>query len=225
MSAATDVTTWKSVLAAEKEQAYFQEALQFVKQARARGKQIYPPQNAIFNALKLTEYANVKVVIIGQDPYHGPGQAHGLSFSVPKGIAIPPSLQNIYKELHDDIGMPIPSHGCLENWAKQGVLLLNAVLTVEQRQPQSHAKIGWQRFTDRVIEVLNNHPDGLVFMLWGAFAQRKCAGIDRNRHLVLSSVHPSPLSAHRGFFGQHHFSQANAWLRQHERPEIDWNCL
>lgn len=219
----TTVASWTTLLSSEKKQDYFKNILAFVKSERQKGKKIYPPQNEIFNAFKLTPYENLKVVIIGQDPYHGPGQAHGLSFSVKAGVRPPPSLKNIYREINSDIGLPIPTSGCLEQWAKQGVLLLNAVLTVEQSQPQSHAKIGWQRFTDKVIEALNNHPEPLVFMLWGAYAQRKCENIDRNKHLVLTSTHPSPLSAHRGFLGCRHFSKANDWLQKHHKTPIDWS--
>lgn len=218
----TETMTWKSVLAEEKEKEYFQHILDFVKKERAERKQIYPPQKDIFNALKKTPYEHVKVVILGQDPYHGPNQAHGLCFSVQPGIPTPPSLLNIFKELHSDIGFTIPNHGCLEAWTKQGVLLLNTCLTVERGKPQSHSHIGWQRFTDRVIESLNEHPNGIVFLLWGSHAQSKAPLIDATKHRILKAPHPSPLSAHRGFLGCHHFSKANEWLRKHGRSEIDW---
>lgn len=215
--------TWESALAGEKEQPYFQTILNFVKQERQSGKTIYPPQSDIFNALKYTPFDQVKVVIIGQDPYHGPNQAHGLCFSVRPGVAIPPSLQNILKELHDDLGIPMPSHGCLEKWAKQGVLLLNAVLTVEAGKPQSHANMGWEKFTDKVIQVLNEQRDGLIFILWGSPAQRKGAIIDPTRHYILKAPHPSPLSAHRGFLGCRHFSKTNELLKKMGKTPIDWN--
>lgn len=215
--------TWKDAIGAEKEQPYFQHILQQVHNARVGGRIVYPPQNEIFNAFKLTEFSAVKVVILGQDPYHGPNQAHGLAFSVKPGIAPPPSLLNIYKELSDDIcGFEIPHHGYLVDWAKQGVLLLNTVLTVEQGQAHSHAKFGWETFTDRVIEQLNHHREHLVFLLWGSHAQRKGQFIDRNKHAVFTSVHPSPLSAHRGFFGCRHFSKTNNYLHSHGLTEINW---
>ena len=184
---------------------------------------VYPPGKDIFRAFDLTPFDAVKVVILGQDPYHGPGQAHGLSFSVPRGVAIPPSLQNIFAEIRDDLGQPLPDHGCLEAWARQGVLLLNAVLTVRAHQPESHFGRGWEAFTDRAIDELNGRREGLVFMLWGAKAQAKAAKVDGRRHLVLAARHPSPLSAHRGFFGCKHFSQANRWLRDHGGTPIDWS--
>lgn len=164
-----------------------------------------------------------KVVILGQDPYHGPGQAHGLSFSVRPGVRVPPSLQNIFQELHSDLGIAVPNHGCLTHWAEQGVLLLNAALTVEQGRAGSHQGKGWERFTDRVIDCLNRERDGLVFLLWGSYAQKKGALIDTRRHLVLKAPHPSPLSAHRGFLGCRHFSRANAWLAEHGEQPIDWS--
>ena len=184
---------------------------------------IYPPQNEIFNAFKLTEFEQVKVVILGQDPYHGLNQAHGLAFSVKPNVPPPPSLVNMYKELATDIaGFQIPNHGYLVQWAQQGVLLLNTVLTVEQGQAHSHANFGWETFTDRVIAALNQQREHLVFLLWGSHAQKKGQFIDRERHCVLTAPHPSPLSAHRGFFGCHHFSKTNDYLRAHQIGEINW---
>jgi len=223
MTTNTEIKTWKTVLAEEKEKEYFQHILDFIKKERIAGKQIYPPQKDIFNALKETPYDDVKVVILGQDPYHGPNQAHGLCFSVQPGIPAPPSLQNIFKELQTDVGFTIPNHGCLKAWTKQGVLLLNTCLTVERGKPQSHSHIGWQRFTDRVIESLNDHPHGIVFLLWGSHAQSKGALVDVTKHRVLKAPHPSPLSAHRGFFGSAHFSKANACLEKTGRGEINWS--
>ncbi len=214
--------TWSSVLADEKKQPYFQNILDFLSKQRKQGKIIYPQQSEIFNALKLTPFANIKVVIIGQDPYHGPDQAHGLCFSVNHGVATPPSLQNIYKELHSDLGLPIPNHGCLTPWAKQGVLLLNAVLTVQERTPQSHAHIGWQTFTDKIISSLNQHPQGIVFLLWGSYAQKKAELIDTSKHKILMTTHPSPFSAHRGFLGCQHFSKTNQGLMAMGREPVDW---
>ncbi len=215
--------SWHEAIGAEKEQAYFQQILHSVKAERAAGTLVYPPAADVFNAFKVTEFKQVKVVILGQDPYHGAGQAHGLSFSVQAGIAPPPSLVNIYKELADDIaGFQIPAHGCLQHWAEQGVLLLNTVLTVRAGQAHSHAALGWETFTDRVIAMLNQEREGLVFLLWGSHAQKKGAFIDRNRHCVLTAPHPSPLSAYRGFFGCKHFSQANAYLQQQGLAAIDW---
>ena len=222
MTADTMIRTWKTVLAEEKEKDYFNKILDFVKKERTAGKKIYPPQKDIFNALKLTPFENVKVVILGQDPYHGPNQAHGLCFSVQPGIATPPSLKNIYKELHEDIGFTIPNHGYLIDWTKQGVLLLNTSLTVEQGKATSHAHIGWQRFTDRVIESLNEHPESIVFLLWGSHAQSKAALIDARKHRILKAPHPSPLSAHRGFLGCRHFSKANEHLKKQARGPVDW---
>lgn len=217
------VTTWQEAIGAEKQQTYFQDLLAAVRSERAAGVAVYPPAADVFNAFKATEFADVRVVILGQDPYHGPGQAHGLSFSVREGVAIPPSLLNIYKELAADIpGFVIPRHGCLQHWADQGVLLLNTVLTVRAGQAHSHAALGWETFTDKVVEVLDHARQHVVFMLWGSHAQRKGRMIDRSRHLVLSAPHPSPLSAHRGFLGCRHFSQANAYLQAQGLPPIDW---
>lgn len=215
--------TWQQAIGAEKQAPYFQQILDTVRREREQGMTVYPPAAEVFNAFRATEFAGVKVVILGQDPYHGAGQAHGLAFSVRPGVAVPPSLLNIYKELAQDIaGFRIPQHGCLQSWADQGVLLLNTVLTVRAGQAHSHAPLGWERFTDRVVAVLNEAREHLVFMLWGSHAQKKGAIIDRSRHLVLTAPHPSPLSAHRGFFGCRHFSQANGYLKQHGLGEIDW---
>ncbi|MDO4695990.1 MAG: uracil-DNA glycosylase [Neisseria sp.] len=215
--------TWHDVLGGEKQQTYFQDILAAVKAERQSGITVYPPAADVFNAFKTTDFAQVKVVILGQDPYHGAGQAHGLSFSVKYGIEPPPSLKNIYKELADDIaGFRIPHHGCLQAWAEQGVLLLNTVLTVRAGQAHSHAVLDWERFTDKVIRLLAEKREHLVFILWGSHAQKKGAFIDRNRHLVLTSPHPSPLSAYRGFFGSKPFSRANAYLQLYGKTAIDW---
>ncbi|HHF1678559.1 TPA: uracil-DNA glycosylase [Haemophilus influenzae] len=215
--------SWTDVIGKEKVQPYFQHALQQVHLARASGKTIYPPQEEVFNAFKYTAFEDVKVVILGQDPYHGANQAHGLAFSVKPEVAIPPSLLNMYKELTQDIsGFQMPSHGYLVKWAEQGVLLLNTVLTVERGMAHSHANLGWERFTDKVIAVLNEHREKLVFLLWGSHAQKKGQIIDRTRHLVLTAPHPSPLSAHRGFFGCRHFSKTNSYLESNGMKPIDW---
>lgn len=214
---------WTDVIGTEKAQPYFQHALQQVHLARASGKTIYPPQEDVFNAFKYTAFEDVKVVILGQDPYHGANQAHGLAFSVKPEVAIPPSLLNIYKELTQDIsGFQMPSNGYLVKWAEQGVLLLNTVLTVERGMAHSHANLGWERFTDKVIAVLNEHREKLVFLLWGSHAQKKGQIIDRTRHFVLTAPHPSPLSAHRGFFGCRHFSKTNSYLESNGMKPIDW---
>ena len=195
----------------------------FLLQEKQQNKVIYPPSSLIFNALNTTPLDQVKVVIIGQDPYHGPNQAHGLSFSVQRGVALPPSLRNIFHELHTDLGVPIPKHGDLTHWAEQGVLLLNSVLTVEAGQPTSHQKQGWEDFTDHVIDVLNQQREHIVFILWGAYAQRKGQRIDPNKHLILEAAHPSPLSANRGgFFGCKVFSKSNNYLKQNGIEPIDW---
>ncbi|SOD69637.1 uracil-DNA glycosylase [Alysiella filiformis] len=215
--------TWHDVLGEHKTLAYFQNILASVRAERESGQTIYPPASDVFNAFRHTPFADVKVVILGQDPYHNENQAHGLAFSVRHGLAIPPSLLNIYKELADDIvGFRQPEHGCLTHWADQGVLLLNTVLTVRAHQAHSHANLGWEKFTDFVIAQLNQHREHLVFMLWGSHAQKKGAFINRNKHLVLQAPHPSPLSAYRGFFGCKHFSQANDYLQQHHIKPIDW---
>ncbi|HDL5780296.1 TPA: uracil-DNA glycosylase [Mannheimia haemolytica] len=215
--------TWTEALGEEKQKAYFQQILQYVHNERLAGKVIYPPQNEVFSAFALTEFSDVKVVILGQDPYHGPNQAHGLAFSVKPPVAPPPSLVNMYKELSEDIeGFQIPPHGYLIDWAKQGVFMLNTSLTVEQGRAGSHSQIGWEIFTDKVIAQLNQHRDNLVFLLWGSHAQRKGQFIDRNRHCVLASPHPSPLSAYRGFFGCKHFSKANNYLISQGISPINW---
>ena len=214
--------SWKQRLADEFSQPYMVALREFLLQRKRAGAVIYPPGNLIFNALDSTPFERVKVVILGQDPYHGPGQAHGLCFSVREGVEWPPSLRNIYREIADDLGCQPPSSGNLQHWADQGVLLLNAVLTVERGQAASHQGKGWERFTDRVVDELNSGRDGLVFMLWGSYAMKKGAVIDRQRHLVLTAPHPSPLSAHRGFFGCRHFSKANAWLEKRGERPIDW---
>ena len=213
---------WKQLLQREFSDQYMQDLRQFLLSEKARGKRIFPPGDEIFNALNSTAFDNIKVVILGQDPYHGSGQAHGLCFSVKPGVGLPPSLVNIYKELQADVGFKPPTHGCLSYWAEQGVLLLNAVLTVEAGRAASHQGKGWERFTDRVVQLLNEQKSGLVFMLWGSYAQKKGAMIDRQRHLVLQSPHPSPLSASRGFFGNRHFSRANSYLSDRGMEPIDW---
>lgn len=218
----TDVT-WQDLLGAEKQQAYFQSLMAFVAQERASGQVIYPPQQDLFNAFKFCQASNVKVVIIGQDPYHGANQAHGLCFSVRKGNKIPPSLRNIYKELEQDIdSFTSPAHGDLTQWATQGVLLLNTVLTVRNAQAHSHKNQGWERFTDTVINKISSHLEGVVFLLWGSPAQKKTSMIDTSKHYILTAAHPSPLSAHRGFFGCKHFSQANQILEKTGRAVIEW---
>lgn len=214
--------TWQDVIGQEKHKDYFQKIMQFLTEERTKHKVIYPVKEHIFNALKLTSFADTKVVIIGQDPYHGPNQAMGLCFAVNRGIPLPPSLRNIYKELADDLNIPPANHGDLKSWAQQGILLLNATLTVEAGKPQSHANIGWQNFTDMIIQSLNQHPKSIVFLLWGAYAQKKAQLIDTNKHRILKTTHPSPLSAHRGFLGSKVFSKTNELLSQLERSPIDW---
>ncbi len=214
--------SWQPWLNAEFDAPYMQQLKQFLQQEKAAKKIIYPHSSHWFHALEATPLDQVKVVIIGQDPYHQPGQAHGLCFSVRPGIKTPPSLVNIYKELHSDLGVTPVNHGYLESWAKQGVLLLNAVLTVEDSQAASHQGRGWEQFTDRVIATVNEQCEHVVFLLWGSYAQKKGAVIDPQRHLVLKSAHPSPLAAYRGFFGCKHFSQANEYLQRCGRDPIDW---
>ena len=213
---------WKQALAAEFDSDYMQALRDFLLREKQHKKVIYPPGKQIFNAFAHTPFDRVKVVILGQDPYHGPGQAHGLCFSVPEGVRQPPSLVNIFKEIARDLGISPPTHGNLEKWADQGVLLLNATLTVEQGRAGSHQGKGWEQFTDAAIAHLNRDRDGLVFMLWGSYAQKKGAIIDRQRHLVLTAPHPSPLSAHRGFIGCGHFSKANEYLAGLGKGAIDW---
>ncbi|NDA63080.1 MAG: uracil-DNA glycosylase [Chitinophagia bacterium] len=214
--------SWKEVLAPAFKRTSFLQAVTHIKAELASGSTIFPPGSLIFNAFAQTPFSSVKVVILGQDPYHGPGQAHGLSFSVPDGMPIPPSLQNIYKELLDDVGGEIPISGNLTHWAKQGVLLLNAVLTVRANEPASHANIGWMDFTDTVISTLSNKKEGLVFLLWGKFAQEKRVLIDETRHFVLKAAHPSPFSAYRGFLGCKHFSKTNSILEKQGLTPIQW---
>lgn len=213
--------SWKEVLQDQFSQPYFHDLAAFLRKEKEAEKTIYPPGSLIFNAFNITPFQEVKVVILGQDPYHNPGEAMGLSFSVPKGVKIPPSLQNIYKELKDDVGIHIPDHGDLTPWAKQGVFLLNAMLTVERNKPQSHHKIGWQNFTDAVIRKLSEGREQLVFILWGNFAKKKNILIDNSRHLVLEAPHPSPLAG-GAFFGCKHFSKANHYLEQNGKEPIDW---
>lgn len=214
--------SWRDVLQGEKEKDYFKDVMNFVEGERKAGKRIYPPSAHVFSAFALTPFESVKVVIIGQDPYHGEGQAHGLCFSVQPGTPFPPSLQNIFKELRADLGVPIPKQGNLDKWARQGVLLLNAVLTVEEGKAGSHQGKGWEIFTDKVIQELNHRREGIVFLLWGNFAQKKAAQVDTTRHTIFSAAHPSPLSASRGFFGCKHFSKTDEVLRRQGSREIDW---
>ena len=220
--AQTVPAAWQPLLAEEFAKPYWHKLANFLAQLQQTDKIIYPQQAHWFAALEATTPENVRVVILGQDPYHGPGQAHGLSFSVPEGVAIPPSLSNIYREIKRDLGLPVPLKGNLLQWAKQGVLLLNAVLTVERKRAGSHRAQGWENFTDAIIQKLASHYAHIVFMLWGSYAQGKIKFIEQDRHCVLQSPHPSPLSAHRGFIGNRHFSAANQYLEQHGRGTIDW---
>ncbi len=212
---------WDLVLGEEFEKDYFLNIKEFID-SEYNSKTIYPPYDEIFNAFKLTPLGNVKVVILGQDPYHEPGQAHGLAFSTPEGRPIPRSLKNIFKEINEEYGYPIPESGCLEAWAKQGVFLLNTVLTVEKSNANSHSKCGWQTFTDNVIKILNNQKEPVVFLLWGKQAEKKKELITNPNHLVLVTSHPSPFSARRGFFGSNHFKMANEFLKENKKEEIDW---
>ncbi|WP_297005350.1 uracil-DNA glycosylase [Thalassolituus sp. UBA6592] len=214
--------SWQAVLGQEFEQPYMHTLREFLQQEKAAGKVIFPPGPQIFNAFNHTPFDQVRVVIIGQDPYHGPGQAHGLSFSVQPGVKVPPSLVNIFKEIQADLGLQMSGSGDLTPWADQGVLLLNATLTVEQANAGSHQKKGWEEFTDAAIKALNEQRSGLVFVLWGSYAQKKGAVIDQQRHMVLKSPHPSPLSAHRGFFGNHQFSAINQYLLKQGQQPINW---
>lgn len=214
--------SWRRLLAAEFEKPYFAGLVEFVHKEYKAGV-CYPPARLVFNAFNLCPFTDLKVVIIGQDPYHEPGQAHGLCFSVPDGVRFPPSLVNIFKEIEADLGTPVPAYGNLERWARQGVLLLNATLTVRAHAAASHQRQGWETFTDAVISAISRRTDHVVFILWGGYARSKAALIDRGRHLVLESVHPSPLSANRGgWFGNHHFSRANAYLADHGKAAIEW---
>ncbi|OEY66895.1 uracil-DNA glycosylase [Marinobacter sp. X15-166B] len=213
---------WLEHLGGEFEQPYMHDLAAFLRAEEDAGKEIYPARPLLFNALNSTPLERVKVVILGQDPYHGPGQAHGLCFSVRADVPPPPSLVNIYKELQADVDATPPDHGCLQPWAEQGVLLLNSVLTVTRGQAGAHRRKGWETFTDRVVELINRRSEGVVFLLWGKYAHHKGRAIDRNRHQVLEGPHPSPLSAYRGFFGCQHFSRANAWLAQQGKPPVVW---
>lgn len=215
-------SSWKQRLQDEFDLPYMADLRQYLLDRKRNGAVIYPPGKLIFNALDSTPFGQVKIVILGQDPYHGPGQAHGLCFSVPEGVAVPPSLLNVYKEIESDLGHPRPASGNLQSWADQGILLLNAVLTVERGHASAHQGKGWEKFTDRVVAELNAGRENLVFLLWGSYAMKKGAIIDRDRHLVLTAPHPSPLSAHRGFFGCRHFSTANAWLESHGMNPVQW---
>jgi len=214
--------SWKEVLQNEFSKSYFEEIVAFLKTEKAQGKIIYPPGSLIFNAFDKTPFNKLKVLLLGQDPYHGPGQAMGLSFSVPKGVRPPPSLINIFKELHNDVGVPIANTGDLTPWALQGVMLLNAALTVREGDPNSHSKIGWHQFTDAVIKKASAEKEGLVFLLWGSFAHQKQELIDQTKHLVLKAAHPSPYSADKGFFGCRHFSKTNEYLVQQKQHPVDW---
>ena len=213
---------WKKRLQPEFQLDYMISLNSFLEKEKKQKKKIFPNENDYFAAMNLTPFDQVKVVILGQDPFHGEWQAHGLCFSVQKGVRFPPSLKNIFKELNSDIGIETPKHGCLTAWAEQGVLLLNSVLTVEEGNAASHQGQGWEKFTDRIIEHLNNEKESIVFVLWGSYAQKKGAFIDRKKHLVIESPHPSPLSAHRGFFGTKPFSKINEYLKNHGLTEINW---
>ena len=215
--------SWRKRLQVDFDAEYMLELRDFLREQKLLGKTIYPSKDEIFAALNATPFDAVKIVILGQDPYHGPGQAHGLCFSVRQNVPVPPSLRNIYKELAADINFLPPKHGCLNEWAQQGVLLLNCVLTVEESLAASHKGKGWEKFTDSVVNHLNDKAENIVFILWGNYAQKKGAMIDRARHLVLESPHPSPLSASRGFYGNHHFSKSNEYLRAHDVAAIDWH--
>lgn len=215
--------SWGHILAPEFEKDYFKFIVDFLKNEKAAGKQIFPKGSDIFNAFALTPFPNVKAVLLGQDPYHGYGQAHGLCFSVQKGITTPPSLVNMYKELKTDTGIDPPNHGFLESWAQQGLLMLNASLTVESGKPMSHSKIGWEQFTDAVIKCVSEHKSNVVFLLWGRFAQQKEQLIDTSKHLILKSAHPSPFSATMGFFGSQPYTKCNKYLQEHDISPIKWS--
>jgi len=214
--------SWKEILKDEFNKPWFEQIALHIKTEKSQGKTIYPPGSLIFNAFNTTPFNKVKAVILGQDPYHGPGQAHGLCFSVPLGVPCPPSLVNIFKELHEDVGIPVPDHGNLTHWAAQGVFLLNVSLTVRSGEPMSHSKIGWAQFTDEVIKKISARKEHVVFILWGKFAQEKKVLIDGEKHCILKSAHPSPLSAHAGFFGCKHFSRTNEYLMSKGMDPIDW---
>ena len=214
--------SWKAALQDEFEKPYFSAIAETLKQEKAQGETIYPPGKLIFNAFNKTPFEKVKCVILGQDPYHGEGQAHGLCFSVNDGVKPPPSLVNIFKELQDDLGLPVPHSGNLEKWADHGVLLLNAILTVRAHEPTSHSKIGWEQFTDAVIRKISEEKTGVIFLLWGNFARNKKYLIDPDKHFVLEAAHPSPFSANNGFFGCHHFSKANELLKKQNKSPVDW---
>ena len=214
--------SWLAEIGSEFDKPYMKGLSDFLRAEKRAGKTIFPAGDLIFNALDSTPFDKVKVVIIGQDPYHGPGQAHGLCFSVLPGVAFPPSLQNVFKELSQSLNMPMPESGCLQSWADQGALLLNATLTVEQARAGSHQGKGWETFTDAIIHALDEKKENVVFILWGSYAQKKAAFVDTEKHLVLKSPHPSPLSAHRGFYGNEHFSKANEYLKEAGKAPIDW---
>ena len=214
--------SWKNVLSREFSKSYFENIVAFLKTEKAQEKIIYPPGSLIFNAFEKTPFNKLKVLLLGQDPYHGKGQAMGLSFSVPKGVRPPPSLINIFKELHDDVGVQIPSTGDLTPWAEQGVMLLNAALTVREGEPNSHSKIGWHQFTDAVIKKVSDEKEGIVFLLWGSFAHQKQELIDQTKHHVLKAAHPSPYSADKGFFGCKHFSKTNKFLTDQKQDPVNW---
>lgn len=216
-------SSWLDRLQDQFEMPYMQALKDFLQAEKVAGKRMYPPAGQWFHALDATPFDKVKIIILGQDPYHGENQAHGLCFSVLPGVDIPPSLRNIYKELESDLGISPAPHGCLDQWADQGVLLLNATLTVEAHQAGSHQNKGWEQFTDRIVELLNQERENLVFVLWGSYAQKKGAAIDDSRHMILQAPHPSPLSAHRGFFGSRPFSQANQYLSEQGMTPIDWS--
>jgi len=215
-------SSWKNILEIEFEKEYFKKIEEFVENEKNNGKTIYPKDENVFSLFNLVNFEDVKVVILGQDPYHGKNQAHGLSFSVPVGEKVPPSLKNIYKELNSDLNLNIPNNGFLKNWTKQGVFLMNAIMTVNAKEPASHKKAGWENFTDKIIQILSDKRENIVFMLWGNFAKKKKDLIDESKHLILTSAHPSPFSAYNGFFGNKHFSKANKYLLGNTKGEINW---